>query len=628
MSEFRRTAVPALISLFILTAVSPSGAAVELVEIVQVGRDSPLLVLGGCDVDGLGRDAPDRYLDAGESVTLDVSFQSTVPLVDAVVTLIAVEVDADSPADCLPGSGSCTDPDRANNLISPDLIIAGSPLDIPAIAAGVPQTASFDVVVDSGLSGTPKIEFVIGVSSSTTAEELLVVRQVLNADESSTFYSTDWPFGGTEIRDFNNNELIEDPIVDPGNPLDGLFETIVWSDLTAGGTVNLGLQSPWNFDVTDGGFTSGISGTTDFFQIADVIAQWGEDLNFNNVNDGFCTLNPARRCLRDAGPFVCPDDPILASCSAGTCTDAMTPGTAYDGVVFSNDGTCFSSEDRDPGTGSPNSVLDRNWSTRGGCGWQTRAPGSCSLDINVGCYNDQQCADVAAGICSGPPQPTGGVWHTGRIGSTTNTACLVVGNNPGDCQAYETIGGFGGSLQWFELLLTPVVQKVNPQLDADGDPVYTAEILNWAWNASVDLADANATFTWELDNDFDRIAPVNLIGDDAVLGSLTGPFGAVHPIAPPPPDGYPLFAELDPFFSVNGVVGGNRVGKNACFFEGGTVGPSRWSSSVWRGRRTTTCRTASARPTPAPPAAVSARTRSGSSIRPAVTFWPIAPRPA
>ena len=208
-------------------------------------------------------------------------------------------------------------------------------------------------------------------------------------------------------------------------------------------------------------------------------------------------------------------------------------------------------EDRDP----PNGTLNQNWSTSGGCGSQTT-----------------------------------GAWHTGGIGSPFNFNCLVVGSNPGQCQTYETVSGTNASLQWWELLRTQVVEKVNKQVDATTcTPLARAEILNFAWNQQIDIADEHATFTWELDNDC--LDPgVDLTADAVVLGSVTGPYGAMSVGTAPAGMGYPLFAPLascsgsgDPcvtdadcptscdwgLVDINGddPDGNNRNGINACFFR-------------------------------------------------------------
>ena len=132
------------------------------------------------------------------------------------------------------------------------------------------------------------------------------------------------------------------------------------------------------------------------------------------------------------------------------------------------------------------------------------------------------------GTCTGPAPTGGGAWHTGRIDLPTLPLCLVDGDVPGQCQTYETIGGTTGQRRIYELLLTPVIEKVNQEdLDSDGVPDHRVEILNWRWNAQLDLADSNAMFAWELDTDLDAAEPVDLIGDAFTFNALIGPFGAV-----------------------------------------------------------------------------------------------------
>jgi hypothetical protein len=210
----------------------------------------------------------------------------------------------------------------------------------------------------------------------------------------------------------------------------------------------------------------------------------------------------------------------------------------------------------------------------------------------------QSCQEFA-GTCAGPVG-SGGVWHTGVINNPGGGFCFgpAITNN---CQSH---GAITSGVEWFELLLTQAVEKVNQQVDADGDPVATAEIVNWAWNQSVDLGDDKARVTWELDNDVDDAEPVDLVADVDVLGSFSGPMGAVSGGDSPTGVGYPLFAAMDycdldvapddglpdgtgslapcagpascvvpeecfpSATSVNGSAGANRAGKNACFFEG------------------------------------------------------------
>ena len=125
---------------------------------------------------------------------------------------------------------------------------------------------------------------------------------------------------------------------------------------------NAGIQAPWNFDTNWGGFTVGLTSPSDDALIAETIALWGEDKNFNDKLDGRCNSEPSRACDRF------PTDPT--NCGVG------------------GDFTCINLEDRDP-QNFPTARLDRARNTEGGCGWQTKAPGTCSGNLSVGCYTDR-----------------------------------------------------------------------------------------------------------------------------------------------------------------------------------------------------------------------------------------------
>jgi hypothetical protein len=362
---------------------------------------------------------------------------------------------------------------------------------------------SFSIQMGTPISGTKDVDLLLGISAKKAGKQvegLSVYRTTLNANETAFLYSTDFPTGGSQNVDWagpggysagdiagnailSGNESIDNPTTflgDVNNVNDYRFESFAWSDLTAGGTRNLGLSSPWNFDGNNGGFTSGISTDTNRDPSAP-IANWGEDMNYNNALD--------------------------------------------------------SGEDRD----AINGTLDQNWSNSGGCGWQTKSG-----------------------------HTYGGIWHTGRIGDPTAGDCMVDGTDPGQCQRSETFPGTDSLRHWTEYLLTPVIQKVHPNTDSEGRPVYRTQFTNWAWNAELDLADSSLTqLTWEFDTDTDKISPVSLTTDAATFNALTSLFGAVSGGNAPLTNGFPVFAMFDPGtgVSINGTVGGNHEGKNACYFE-------------------------------------------------------------
>jgi hypothetical protein len=543
----------------------------------QFGLDTATLVDGGCERDARGLFTygfPDKYMDEDEKLGFRIVFQSTetsVDLRDATATLSCVLADADSPADCRPGTPAttaCPDPDRTNNPPCEDgglplLTIADPTLTIGLLPAGNFVSSNFAIEMADTISGTFVVEMLLGVSATSSGkpvEGLVASRQIVNADERTFNYNTDFPTGGVEIRDYVNDEVIENPITVPGGSVIGndyRFEQVTWDDLTLTGK-NLFINSPWDFEGDDGGFRVGLHTATDL-SITSNITNWGEDLNFNGVLD---------------------------------------PG-----------------EDRDP-TGLPGGVPDTNWSTEGGCGWQSTAD---PFDAFL----------------------TGGVWHTGTIDQTTVASCFGPGSNR-QCQSFETVGGGSGALTWMELLKTPIVQKVNQcgpgecagdptiscetaqdctdagttgpcnptadplcgtRRDAPGAPVFTVEFIDWAWNMAIDLPDLLSTMTWELDTDVASVNPSNL---DAfpVLNLMGGPQGAKSGGNAPITDGFQLFApthvcalnsavtcsddpdcdppNFDPSIGpcvdiqqdTNGKFGLNRVGRNSCFYDGPTELPS------------------------------------------------------
>jgi hypothetical protein len=536
----------------IATAVAACSAQVASggITIAQYGQDLPFRVRGGCERnarDSFEYGFPDHYLDAGETLTVDFAIASdeTADLLGVEFDLRCAIPDADSPADCAPDSTVCADPGRTNNPSCDQrpsgqsgdaqyMAILNTTVGLGRLPLDSAITVSFGIQMAPTIPGTPEVELILSVRSDASgkpAAGLAVSRHRLDVDELSLFYSTDFPSGGTEYVDVDNDEVLSDPTTDLVSLDDDYrFETLTWSDLTAGGTKNLVLQSPWNFDTSDGGFRSGILTSTDRTTITNVIAQWGEDLNFNNLLDGACQDDPSLGCQRDSD---CPT------------------------------GACGFEEDRDP----LDATLNRSWNIRGGCGWQTRPPGTCSGLSTQGCYDDGDCP--SGQTCSGPSS-TGGIWHTGRIGGTSGS-CLSQGLAPGRCQSYEVVGGTTGTRSWHETLVTPVMHKVN-------DSGYRVEILQWAWNQTIDLEE-NAALAWEFDTDTSSLSPVDLYADETFLNVLSDyyGFGAVTGGRYPDwTDGYGLFAPLDSTLagSINGVVGNNRHGQNSCFFESQAIDPA------------------------------------------------------
>jgi len=489
------------------------------VVFTQFGKDAFTLVNGGCEKDARGYFTfgfPDRYMDAGELVSYTVAFQSaelSAKLLNVAISLRAVQADADSPANCKPGSvGVCADPNRTNNPPSTDLTVLDSPKIYGSLPAAQTLTPTFTIQMNPTITGTKKVDMLIGVTSKTAGkgvESLIAKREILNADEFSFFYSTDFPTGGGEPvggYDINNNEVLETVTSDPRTfTNDYVFETRTYSDMTAGGNNTLAsVQAPWNFDTcttggkcSDGpdGFVSGLQNTSR--PSSGIIAQWGEDKNFNGRLDGFCSLDATLPCTQgipiSEACFRCSGDPSRECNVNADCAAAPAAGTCV------TKGTCNFTlgEDRDP---TPNGVLDKGWSTAGGCGWSSKGGGA-----------------------------TGGVWHTGVIRDLSTTTCLAAGFNPGRCQSYEVLpnGDLVGDNNWWELLLTPVLNKVNQGVDGSGDPIYQVAITDWAFNMLVDLADDNTAVRLEFDTDINKSAGAELFNDAAITVGFAGKQGAV-----------------------------------------------------------------------------------------------------
>jgi hypothetical protein len=521
------------------------------VVFAQFGQDAFTLVSGGCERDARGYFTfgfPDRYMDAGEVVGYSIAFQSaetTATLQNLTVSLKAVAPDADSPADCKPRGVTCADPNRLNNPPSPYLTILDSPKVLGTLTPGNTITPTFQIQVANVISGVQQADMVLGVSAKAAGrgvESFAVQRETLNADEVSFYYSTDFPTGGSETvggYDINNNEVLESPTNSVNNfLLDYVFETRSYSDLTAGGFNSAAnLKAPWNFDTNNGGFTSGINSRS-FNGQGITIALWGEDKNFNNRLDGLCSGDPRRSCTDDngisEGCFRCGNDPNRPCFTTADCVGVTT---------CDSKGTCNFTldEDRDEANG----VLDEGWNTAGGCGWQTKVQGD-----PLG-------------------YPSGGVWHTGTIGSADpnlGLACLGAGISSSRCQAYERfpLASPATASSWWELLLTPVLNKVNqcptangtncPRADAAGDPVYQVAITDWAWNMAIDLADQDTAITAEFDTDIDKLQGAEFYNDLTLTNiRIFGNQGAVSDGNAPITGGFNIFAPISKCVDTDGV---------------------------------------------------------------------------
>jgi hypothetical protein len=621
------------------------------------GQDDNFGIIGGCERNVRNEfffGFPDRYMDADETIYGDFLFDSAEQndLDGVTASLRCVDIDDDSPKECLADGSNCDegspppegcggpcDPRRENNPECDWMTVLNgtpeNPLQLGFLPGGGAVAANFGIqmagdgpgepfakVCDTGHPNagsecaaqpagfcggaqfcnqpSPTIELLLNVAagnSGKVSSGIVVNRQRLNVDESSVFYSTDFPAGGTEIVEggpgiaSNNDELAFDPIIENGTfqGNDYRFETNVWSPLTAGKDANGGavsrnqnLLSPWNFDANDGGFSVGLTGDTDEGEAASSnLHNWGEDKNFNGIEDGEC---------------------FNTTTGLGTGVACYIFGTNTDARCLTNQ-QCRTREDNaQNGNGFAN-FEPGHWGTKGGCGWQTRASASCSIDAR-GCFNNADCLGVCyadgngivstfaacgtgqppcpsanqchpsadnklipctnnaqcgnggpldvcqigvvvqnckqnGGVCTGAATGTGGVWHTGVVGATSAACGGGVGSA---CANYKAIAGVLGQKEWFELLVTPLVAKLN-QEEGDLGPEAKAEITDFMWNAQTNLSDSNAAYTWELDTDTDLIEPLDIFADGTVLNGLGGPYGAIAEGSNPAlTRGWPVFA--------------------------------------------------------------------------------------
>jgi hypothetical protein len=501
------------------------------------GTDAAAAVNGGCERDARQMFTfgyPDQFMDHGELIDLVMAVRTMddVDLTDAVASLRAVYHDTDSPVSCKPGTTDCSDPNRTNNTPVPSsiLTVLDSPKSIGTIPAlislavnqySAPVFAiSFAIQMGDPISGKKDVDMLLGISAKKAGkpvEGLSAWRTTLNANETAFYYSTDFPTGGTQYVDWSG----------PGGYT---YDTdVATSNNLAGNAILSGNES--------------IDNPTTF--LGDV----------NNVNDyrfesfvwsDLTAANTRNLNLRAPWNFDSNNGGFTTGLSADTDRGTSTPIANW-GEDENFNGVLDGSEDRDP----INGVLDQNWSIAGGCGWQTKGGNTY-----------------------------GGIWHTGRIGDPTLVDCMVDGADPGQCQRTDVYPGTDSIRHWWEFLVTPVIQKVHPDLDSENLPVYRTQFTNWAWNAEMDLADSSLTqLTWEFDTDTDKISPVSLTTDAGTFNALTSLFGPVSGGNAPLTNGFPVFANFaavpGPTTSVNGVVGGNHEGKNACYFEdsGSLAGP-------------------------------------------------------
>ncbi len=310
----------------------------------KIGADGIFSIDGGCETNLLGIfdfGFPDEYMDAGESVGYALAFTSneSETLIDVIASLRCVEADLDSPEDCLPGSNDCDDPNRENNPPCTGVTITDSPKVVGDIPQGASMAAYFNVTVDGTVSPMDEVEMVLGLASPASGKStagLAISRHILDVDASSTYYSTDFPLGGSVIKDYDNDEIL-DVVTEDWNDfyLDYRIESWTYADLTSTNP-DLAFLAPFDFDSNSGGFQVGITSNTDLNLVVAKPTLWGEDLNF----DG---LGQAEELTRDPAGTAGLDFGYSTAGGCGWQTQNGLPlddgGVWHTGLIGDNEGT-------------------------------------------------------------------------------------------------------------------------------------------------------------------------------------------------------------------------------------------------------------------------------------------------
>ncbi|MGH2651130.1 MAG: hypothetical protein ACRDHK_07970, partial [Actinomycetota bacterium] len=313
---------------------------------VPGAADAPVFVGGGCD--------GDRHLDRGERLTYSVAlrnFERADDLTDVLATLTPT------------GPGAVA------------VRVLDSPRRIGRIPGGLTTGVTFTLFIDPVAAGAlpvanRRVDMVLVLDGAGggvgLSESTFTFTHALDSDDEALHYSTDFPAGGREVRDFNRNLQIDRPdILDPFRQALFPDEDIIFATMFVPGTA------------------TGLASNT-----------LGEDLNNNGV------LDAAEEDLLPNGRL---DRGILAQASG--------PGLG-DKVPWSfdrNDGgwvpfrTSFS---RAVGA-SPVPVWERVGS--GICGFQTAIP-----DGDPSPYFQNNGA---------------GIWHTGDGNLQTPTANAIACDN-------------------------------------------------------------------------------------------------------------------------------------------------------------------------------------------------------
>jgi hypothetical protein len=241
--------------------------------------DQQTALFGGCD--------HDQYMDAGENVIWSVAFGNA-------------ELDQDF-----------TDVKATLTVAGPGaaaVVPLNSPQNLGRIPGGQITAASFAIRVDATAMNAIAVanrfvDMTVTLQSSNGNIQLprqtFTFHQALNSDDERFHYSTDYPAGGREIRDFNRNLQIDAPdVIDPFIGIQLPDEDVTFSTMFVptgpGGTVtntlgedlnNNGVLDPGEDTIPNGTLDKGILALTTGPSAGDKVP-----FNFDTNNGGFLGL--------------------------------------------------------------------------------------------------------------------------------------------------------------------------------------------------------------------------------------------------------------------------------------------------------------------------------------------------
>src|SRR5439155_14293344 len=355
--------------------------------------------------------------------------------------------------------------------------VLDSPKNVGRIPGGQRTGITFSIFVDPAavaalMVANRKVDLVLTLDGNARGVRLsrttYTFSNVINADSEALHYSTDFPAGGRETRDFNRNLQID--VADKIDPFKGLFfpdEDITFSSMfvvgTSGGKVSNTLGEDLNDNsVLDPGEDSIPNGRLDRGILASATGPSAGDKvpwNFDSNDGGWVSIRHMFSKPGGLGP-----NPLWEYKGGGLCSGGPTPGRQ-----------CFATAD---------------------CG----SGGTCTFHSGVCGFQTAKLDTVGPGV---PWFQNGGagIWHTGDGDPTTPSLTANACDNyamPSDLQTPDLTEIV------FDVLESPIIAKVNQVNDARGFP-YTVEFQRIGFNLNIQTADY-AGGDIALDNDIDSDA--------------------------------------------------------------------------------------------------------------------------